>query len=59
MLGLILIWVISTVAVPLYYLFAATASLRIILGHDFNYPILGGMIARRIKYTNPPAGNLS
>ncbi|MEW6030521.1 MAG: DUF4870 domain-containing protein [Chloroflexota bacterium] len=46
--GFMLFWLISMVAIPLYYLLAAIASIQTIRGHDFKYPILGSMIARRI-----------
>lgn len=50
--GLMLFWLVSMVAVPLYYLLAVVASVRTIRGHDFKYPILGKIIAHRIDIAN-------
>jgi len=47
--GMMLFFLIFMIAVPLYYLLAAVASVRTIRGHDFKYPILGKIIARRIN----------
>jgi uncharacterized Tic20 family protein len=47
--GLMLFWAISMIAIPLYYLLAAIASIRTIRGHEFMYPFLGKIIARKIN----------
>jgi uncharacterized Tic20 family protein len=43
-----LFFLVYTIVVPLYYILAAVASIRTIRGHNFKYPILGNIIARRI-----------
>jgi uncharacterized Tic20 family protein len=44
-----LFWLAMMVATPVYFLLAAFAGIRTIRGHDFKYPILGHIIARRMK----------
>jgi uncharacterized Tic20 family protein len=53
--GMMLFFLIAMIVVPLYYLLAAVASIRTIRGHDFKYPILGKIIARRIDVSNQKA----
>jgi uncharacterized Tic20 family protein len=45
---LMLFWFVMMIAMPIYYLLAGLASLRVIGGRDFRYPILGRMIERRM-----------
>lgn len=48
--GVVLVfWLVSLILAPLYYLLAAFASLRIIQGYPFRYPILGGILERRMQ----------
>lgn len=42
-------WLLIMIAAPIYYLLAAVASIFTIRGKDFKYPILGGIIAKRMK----------
>ena len=42
-------WLFIMIATPIYYLLAAIASLLTIRGKNFKYPILGGIIAKRMK----------
>ena len=44
---------VSFVIVPVYYLMALIGSFRIINGHEFHYPILGDLIAKRMKPAQP------
>lgn len=50
--GILLLELIAIFVIPLYYLLAGIAGLRTMRGHEFKYPILGGIIARRM--TAPP-----
>lgn len=48
-LGIVMaFWLILMIAMPIYYVLAAVASIRTIRGKNFKYPILGGIIARRM-----------
>ncbi|HEX2696883.1 MAG TPA: DUF4870 domain-containing protein, partial [Anaerolineales bacterium] len=57
-LGFITIfWLVIMIGLPIYYLLAAIASVSTIRGKDFKYPILGGIIAKRMnvqKKAMPP-----
>lgn len=46
--GMLLLELIALFVIPLYYLMAAIAGVRTMRGHEFKYPILGGIIARRM-----------
>jgi uncharacterized Tic20 family protein len=49
-LGLIMIfWSLMMIATPIYFILAAIASILAIRGKNFKYPILGGMIAKRMN----------
>ena len=50
---LMIFWLVMVVAVPAYFLLAAVAVIRTIRGHNFKYPILGGIIARRMSRSRP------
>lgn len=44
-----IIWSLLMIAMPIYYLLAAIASILTMRGKDFKYPILGGIIAKRMN----------
>ena len=45
---LMIFWLLMMVATPIYFILAAAASILTIRGKNFKYPILGGIISRRI-----------
>ncbi len=45
---IIIVGLIFFLLMPVYYLLAAIASLRVIQGHPFHYPILGGILEKRM-----------
>ena len=47
-LGMFLVELLAFFLVPLYYLLAGVGAIRTIRGHEFKYPILGGILARRM-----------
>lgn len=48
-LGVMMVfWFVMMIGMPIYYLLAGLAGVRVIRGHDFHYPILGRMIERRM-----------
>jgi uncharacterized Tic20 family protein len=47
--AMFLFWLFIMIVMPIYYLLAAWASLRVIRGHHFRYPILGKLIESRLK----------
>jgi uncharacterized Tic20 family protein len=51
---MILFWFIMMIAMPLYYLLAGVAGLRVLRGHHFRYPILGRIIEKRIEPSRGP-----
>jgi len=46
---LMIFWFLMMIGTPLYYLLAGLASVLTARGRDFKYPILGGIILRRLK----------
>lgn len=53
--GLImLIWLVIMILVPVYYLLAGVASLRMIQGRPFHYPILGRILEKRMETSPKP-----
>lgn len=46
---LMLVWLVMMVSAPVYFLLAAIAGILTTRGRDFRYPILGGIIARRMS----------
>lgn len=46
LLGIVCVFALG---VPLYHLFGFIASVRVLRGHDYRYPILGKLLARRMK----------
>jgi len=49
-LGIFMIfWLLFMLATPIYYLLAAVASIFTIRGKNFKYPILGGIITKRMN----------
>jgi uncharacterized Tic20 family protein len=46
---MIIFWFIMMIVMPIYYLLAGWAGLRVIRSHQFRYPILGKMIEKRIQ----------
>ncbi len=48
--GIIMVfWFVFFIVVPLYYLLAGFASIRVIRGHHFRYPILGKLLEKRME----------
>jgi len=48
--GIIMIfWSLIMIATPIYYILAAVASILTLRGKNFKYPILGGIIAKRMN----------
>jgi uncharacterized Tic20 family protein len=45
---------LMTIGGPTFHLFSVIASLRVLRGHDYNYPLLGRYLRRR---TQPPAAS--
>lgn len=45
---MMLFWLLVMIVMPIYYLLAGWAGLRVIRGHHFRYPILGKLIERRM-----------
>ncbi|MBI3176088.1 MAG: DUF4870 domain-containing protein [Chloroflexi bacterium] len=52
-LGMFLVELLAFLLVPLYYLLAGIGALRTMRGHEFKYPILGGILARRMPAIPP------
>lgn len=46
---IVLIWLVIMLLVPVYLLLAALASLRMLQGRSFHYPIIGGILERRLQ----------
>lgn len=44
-----LVWLAWMVLYPIYYLLAGIATIRTMRGHDFKYPVLGGIIFKRVS----------
>lgn len=42
-------WLVINLLVPVYYLLAGLATVRVIQGHHFRYPIIGKMIEKRME----------
>jgi uncharacterized Tic20 family protein len=51
---IMIFWLASMILVPVYYLLAGFASLRLIQGRHFHYPILGGILERRMGVSRKP-----
>jgi uncharacterized Tic20 family protein len=51
---MILFWIFVIIVMPIYYLLAGWAGLRVIGGHHFRYPILGKIIERRMEASQQP-----
>jgi len=51
MLPFMCILCVFALAVPLYHLFGFLASVRVLRGHDFRYPVLGRILASKMKPT--------
>jgi uncharacterized Tic20 family protein len=51
---MILFWIFVIIIMPIYYLLAGWAGLRVLRGHHFRYPILGKIIERRMGATQDP-----
>jgi len=48
--GVIMVfWLLFVIVLPLYYLLAGFASLRVARGHHFRYPLLGKLIEKRME----------
>jgi uncharacterized Tic20 family protein len=47
---MMIFWLLMTIATPIYFILAAAASILTIRGKNFKYPILGGIISRRIAH---------
>lgn len=45
---ILLFWLIIMIGMPIYYLLAGLASVRVLRGHEFHYPILGHIIEKQI-----------
>jgi uncharacterized Tic20 family protein len=45
---MIIFWFVIMILMPVYYLIAGVASLRVIRGHYFHYPLLGKLLENRI-----------
>jgi uncharacterized Tic20 family protein len=45
---MIIFWFIMLIVMPIYYLLAGLAGVRVIRGHQFRYPILGRIIEKRM-----------
>lgn len=52
-LGMFLVELLAFLLVPLYYLLAGVGALRTMRGHEFKYPTLGGILARRMPAIPP------
>jgi uncharacterized Tic20 family protein len=50
---IMIFWAIAAIITPIYYILAIVASIRTIRGSDFKYPILGGMLAKRMNTPTP------
>lgn len=46
---LMIFWLVSTILIPIYFLLAAFASVRVIQGHPFRYPIIGKILEKRMQ----------
>jgi uncharacterized Tic20 family protein len=46
---IMIFWLLMMIATPIYYILAAVASILTIRGRNFKYPILGGIIAKRMN----------
>jgi uncharacterized Tic20 family protein len=46
--AMLIFWLFVMISMPIYYLLAGWAGLRVIHGHHFRYPILGKIIERRM-----------
>ena len=52
-LGMFLVELLAFLLVPLYYLLAGVGAIRTMRGHEFRYPILGRILARRMPAVPP------
>jgi uncharacterized Tic20 family protein len=46
-----LFWFVLIIAMPVYYILAGIGAMRTMKGHDFRYPLLGCVVARKLDYT--------
>ncbi|HSB00650.1 MAG TPA: DUF4870 domain-containing protein [Anaerolineales bacterium] len=46
---IIVFWLVINLLMPIYYLLAAFAGVRVIQGRPFHYPIIGGILERRME----------
>lgn len=44
-----LVWLVVLIFTPVYYIISGIGSMRTLRGHDFRYPVIGRMIARKIN----------
>jgi uncharacterized Tic20 family protein len=51
MISIALFWLVALIVIPAYYIVSGRGSIRILRGHDFRYPLIGRMIARKINYS--------
>ena len=58
-LGMFLVELLAFFLVPLYYLLAGVGAIRTLRGHEFKYPILGGILARRMSALPPQEAPVS
>lgn len=58
-LGMFLVELLAFFLVPLYYLLAGVGAIRTLRGHEFRYPILGGVLARRVSALPPQKAPVS
>ena len=53
MLVFLIIGIFVMLALPTYHLFAMIAGIRVLRGHDYRYPILGRLLAKRFPMEKP------
>lgn len=44
-------WLVMIIATPIYFILSGIGSIRTLRGHDFRYPIIGHIIARKMGYS--------
>lgn len=55
LLGTIMIlWLVVLLLMPIYYLLSAFATVRVLQGRPFHYPILGGILEKRMETSRTP-----
>lgn len=50
---IMIVYGLAMIATPIYYILAIVASISTIRGNDFKYPLLGGMLAKRLNAPHP------